>query len=79
MWLRDLLPNSSPLERSRIMTFGYDSTLINRKSSDRIRDWADELLRQVGYVRVTSEEQTRPMIFICHSLVRPLGQRVSTY
>lgn len=68
MWLRDLLPDSSPFERSRIMTFGYDSTLINRKSNNRIRDWADELLRQVGHVRTTPSEQQRPIIFICHSL-----------
>ena len=51
------------------MTFGYDSSLTNRKSQDRIRDWADELLRQVGYVRTALEEQARPIIFICHSLV----------
>ena len=72
MWLRDLLPNSTPLGRSRIMTFGYDSSLINRKSDNRIRDWADELLRQVGYVRTSPEEHARPIIFICHSLVRSI-------
>lgn len=69
MWLRDLLPKSAPFDRSRIMTFGYDSSLVNRKSQDRIRDWADELLRQVGYVRTTQKDQSRPIIFICHSLV----------
>ena len=79
MWLRDLLPNSTPLERSRIMTFGYDSTLINRKSNDRIRDWADELLRQVGYVRTAPEEIARPIIFVCHSLVRLTFYHVFPY
>ncbi len=78
MWLRDLLPNSTPLERSRIMTFGYDSTFINRKSNDRIRDWADELLRQVGYVRTSPEEHARPIIFTCHSLVRS-SNHLKTY
>ena len=72
MWLRDLLPNSTPFGESRIMIFGYDSTLFNRKSNDRIRDWADELLKQIGYVRVKEEERTRPIIFICHSLVYSL-------
>ena len=52
------------------MTFGYDSTLVNRKSNNRIKDWADELLHQVGHVRMSPEEQQRPILFICHSLVR---------
>ena len=55
--------------RARIMTHGYDSALINKKSNDRIRDWADELLRQVGYLRTNTREKKRPIIFICHSLV----------
>lgn len=61
------------------MTFGYDSTLINRKSNDRIRDWADELLRQVGYVRTAPEEIARPIIFVCHSLVRLTFYHVFPY
>ena len=68
MWLRDLLPGSTPFANSRIMTFGYNSTLVNKTSNDRINDWADELLRQVGYVRTSVEERTRPIIFVCHSL-----------
>ena len=70
MWLRDLLPETSPFDQSRIMTFGYDSTLVNRKSKNRIKDWADELLHSVGHLRVAPHEQERPIIFICHSLVR---------
>lgn len=70
MWLRDLLPTSTPFDRSRTMTFGYDSALLNRKSNDRIRDWADELLKQVAYVRSTEEERARPLVLICHSSVR---------
>jgi triacylglycerol esterase/lipase EstA (alpha/beta hydrolase family) len=50
------------------MTFGYNSTLVDRKSNDRLQDWADELLRQVGYVRVSAEEQRRPILFVCHSM-----------
>ena len=38
----------------------YDSSPINRKSNDRMRDWADELLRQVGYLRTSLEEHARP-------------------
>lgn len=69
LWLRDLLPDSAPFEQSRIMTFGYDSTLINRKSNNRINDWADELLYQLGYLRTHADDQQKPIIFICHSLV----------
>lgn len=69
MWLRDLLPKSTPFKASRIMTYGYNAALCDKKSNDRIRDWADELLRQIGYLRVSDEERTRPVIFICHSLV----------
>ena len=68
MWLRDLLPCSAPFVKSRIMTFGYKSTLVDRTSNDRIQDWADELLRQIGYVRTMAVEQSRPIIFVCHSL-----------
>ena len=69
MWLRDLLPKSTPFNASRIMTFGYNSALLDKGCNDRMRDWADELLRQLGYVRVSDEERKRPIIFICHSLV----------
>ncbi|KAL8721376.1 MAG: hypothetical protein Q9225_001923 [Loekoesia sp. 1 TL-2023] len=72
MWLRDTLPKSPPFDQARIMTYGYDSTLLNKKSNDRIKDWADELLRQVGHVRTSTHEQERPILLICHSLVRLL-------
>ncbi|KAL8989972.1 MAG: hypothetical protein Q9169_008238 [Polycauliona sp. 2 TL-2023] len=49
MWLRDMLPNSSPFNRARIMTYGYDSTLIKKESNERIKDWADDLLQQIGH------------------------------
>jgi hypothetical protein len=68
MWLRDFLPLSQPFQKSRIMTFGYDSTLVNSKSNDRIQDWAEEFVRQIGRIRQTESEQRRPCILICHSL-----------
>ena len=75
MWLRDLLPLSAQFDKSRIITFGYNSTLVNKTSNDRIQDWADELLRQVGYVRTTAVEQSRPIIFVCHSLGGLVGRQ----
>ncbi|KAI4131528.1 MAG: hypothetical protein LQ338_001162 [Usnochroma carphineum] len=68
MWLRDTLPRSPPFDRARTMTYGYDSTLINKKSNDRIKDWADDLLRQIGHIRTGAHERKRPILFICHSL-----------
>jgi predicted alpha/beta hydrolase family esterase len=56
------------------MTFGYDSTLLNSKSNDRIQDWADELLRQIGRVRNTETELQRPCVLICHSLGGLVGR-----
>lgn len=73
MWLRDFLPNNPPFNRSRIMTFGYNSTLIDKRSNDRVKDWADDLLRSVGSIRTTPAERNRPIIFICHSLVGQVG------
>ena len=72
MWLKDFLPESSGFERARIMTFGYNSTLIDRKSNDRLQDWADDLLRQIGHVRGYEQDQQRPVVFVCHSLVGTL-------
>ncbi len=69
MWLKDFLPGSSGFERARIMTFGYNSTLIDRKSNDRLQDWADDLLRQICHARDYQQCQERPIVFVCHSLV----------
>ncbi|KAL8664667.1 MAG: hypothetical protein Q9168_007858 [Polycauliona sp. 1 TL-2023] len=63
-----MLPRVSAFNRARVMTYGYDSTLVNKKSNDRIKDWADDILRQIGHVRTSESEQQRPFIFICHSL-----------
>jgi hypothetical protein len=56
MWLRDLLPSSIPFKTARIMTFGYNSTLFDKARTDRLQDWADDLLGNVGDVRETPEE-----------------------
>ena len=75
MWLRDLLPSSVPFNAARIMTFGYNSTLFDKAKTDRLQDWADDLLSNVCDVRGTPEEQARPMIFVCHSLGGIVGRQ----
>ena len=75
MWLRDLLPSSVPFNTARIMTFGYNSTLFDKTRTDRLQDWADDLLENVGSVREAPEEQARPMIFVCHSLGGIVGRQ----
>jgi Putative serine esterase (DUF676) len=69
MWLRDFLPKDSPFDRSRIMTFGYTSTLVDkRKLTDRFEDYADQLISQIIRLRGSSLEWKCPLIFICHSM-----------
>jgi hypothetical protein len=69
MWLRDFLPKDSPFDRSRIMTFGYTSTLVDkRKLTDRFEDYADQLISQIIRLRGSSLERKCPLIFICHSM-----------
>jgi hypothetical protein len=75
MWLRDLLPSSVPFNTARIMTFGYNSTLFDKRRIDRLQDWADDLLGNVSSVREAPEEQARPMILVCHSLGGIVGRQ----
>ncbi|KAF4462683.1 hypothetical protein FALBO_10506 [Fusarium albosuccineum] len=44
MWLRDYLPSSEYFTKSRIMTFGYDSDLTDKKTVMTLENWAQTLL-----------------------------------
>jgi hypothetical protein len=69
MWLRDILPNDEPFTHSRIMTFGYNSTLRDKQSTKtRIEDYANELLQALCLHRTSEQEKARPLILVCHSL-----------
>ncbi|KAF5012463.1 hypothetical protein FDECE_1515 [Fusarium decemcellulare] len=68
MWLRDYLPSSEYFTKSRIMTFGYDSDLTNKKTVMTLENWAESLLHNLNEVRRSPEEKARPFIFVCHSL-----------
>ncbi|KAG6361575.1 hypothetical protein INS49_009802 [Diaporthe citri] len=65
MWLRDFLPQQIP--HARIMSFGYDSVLLLSKSTSDVGTFAEQLLESLLSRRVNVPE-TRPIIFICHSL-----------
>ncbi|PVH96067.1 hypothetical protein DM02DRAFT_688675 [Periconia macrospinosa] len=69
MWLRDYLPDHLAFRHSRIMTYGYNSSLLDRGSIDmRLSNIADSMLLALGNLRSSAEEQSRPVIFICHSM-----------
>ncbi|PNP76488.1 hypothetical protein FNYG_10175 [Fusarium nygamai] len=66
LWLRDSLPVHIP--QARIMTFGYDSTVLFGKSRSQIFDYAVDLANRLEIFRQHPEERQRPLVFICHSL-----------
>ncbi|EHK21338.1 uncharacterized protein TRIVIDRAFT_70307 [Trichoderma virens Gv29-8] len=49
LWLKDFLPEEIP--DARIMTFGYDSTLMFSQSKGRIEDFARDLLNRLWMLR----------------------------
>lgn len=90
LWLRDFLPKDLP--GARIMSFGYDSMVVNSKSIQGMIESVADLLLQLRYRRLLPEvwihtpedptptdrlqEQNRPIIFIGHSLGGFLIKRV---
>lgn len=69
-WLRDFLPRQLQDERiaARIFSFGYDSRTAFAKAVVDIEDVADMLLNRIEGTRDTDQEQSRPLIFVAHSL-----------
>lgn len=68
LWLRDFLP--ADIAFSRILTFGYDSTVAFSSSVAQLEDKALELLNRLSAKRsgVTCPgSKARPIVFICHS------------
>lgn len=69
MWLRDMLPEDDRFKRCRIMTFGYNSALFDKRGvNDRLQDYADDLLEVLGRNRESADERDRPLILLCHSM-----------
>ncbi|KAH8807181.1 hypothetical protein F5884DRAFT_338992 [Xylogone sp. PMI_703] len=69
MWLRDILPHDEPFQNSRIMTFGYNSTLVDKRGiNDRFEDFSKTLVDLLSIHRNSERERSRPLVFICHSM-----------
>jgi hypothetical protein len=74
-WLMDFLPEKVP--EARIMSFGYNSIVAFSKSGATINTFAEQLLENLIACRETEEEQSRRIIFICHSLGGIVFKQVS--
>ncbi|KIL85349.1 eukaryotic translation initiation factor 3 protein [Fusarium avenaceum] len=55
MWPRDYLSSSEYFEKSRVMTFGYDSDLTNRETVMTLDNWAETLLQSLDEVRISEK------------------------
>jgi len=66
LWLRDVLPKTLP--KARILTYGYDTALLENESKESIRDLAKVFLDALAGFRYRTKTQRRPLCFIAHSL-----------
>lgn len=66
MWLRDFLPEAIPT--ARILTYGYDSKLLDNNSTASIVEFSRNFLEALTSARASNEERFRPIIFVGHSL-----------
>lgn len=64
MWLRDDLPKDMPM--ARIMTYGYNSSIIDSNSYDRLDTLADKL--NFSLKRLADAPTLKPLILIAHSM-----------
>ncbi|KFZ10879.1 hypothetical protein V502_07874 [Pseudogymnoascus sp. VKM F-4520 (FW-2644)] len=65
MWLRDYLPKDAP--NARILTYGYQSALQS-DSISFLEDHTNKFVHKLVDMRDASECESRPIIFIGHSL-----------
>ena len=68
MWLQDLLPQSIP--DARIMTYGFDSEARTARHliHHTLYTQADRLIAHLYSLRQNTQSNTRPIIFVGHSL-----------
>lgn len=70
MWLRDMLPLDFPA--SRILSWGYYSSIKDAKTTTSIADIARNLLHDIQVIQIVK----RPLIFFGHSLGRLVIKKV---
>ena len=66
MWLRDYLPKDAP--NTRILTYGYPSKLQASNSTTILQDHTNTFVHRLIDVRESGQCESRPIIFIGHSL-----------
>ncbi|KAH6672474.1 ankyrin repeat-containing domain protein [Halenospora varia] len=65
-WIKDFLPPEFP--GARIYTYGYNADVLASFGTGNIDTFAKVLLEEIMNTRTKTEEQRRPIIFICHSM-----------
>lgn len=75
-WLGTVLPKQDVIH-ARIMSFSYNSSVQFSKSAADVFVFADQLLEHLIGKREAEGEQTRPIVFICHSLGGIVVKQVS--
>jgi predicted esterase len=72
LWLRDFLPQSDHFKDARIMTFGYDARAFiqpfAKATTARVFTFGEALLTALNDKRVATDAESRPIIFVGHSL-----------
>jgi hypothetical protein len=63
MWLRDFLADRDAMEDTRILFYGYDSSIDNSTSSDSIDDYAKRILLLLSEAR--KQQQVIMIIPVC--------------
>ncbi|KAF7946176.1 hypothetical protein EAE96_009179 [Botrytis aclada] len=66
MWLRDFLPKDIP--NSRILLYGYPSTVSGGQSMEKVEDIASTFLNRLTLLRRNTSTRNHPIIFIGQSL-----------
>jgi predicted alpha/beta hydrolase family esterase len=64
MWIRDALPKALPT--TRVVLFGYDTTLVESNSFQTISDLASFVIENLNASTLVSS--AKPLIFLAHSL-----------
>jgi hypothetical protein len=59
MWLRDFLPDD--VRNIRIMTYGYNSSLVEHKSEEHFEEYRSDLLQAISNSRRTGEVCSQPL------------------